>query len=72
MVPKSGELDENYQENMDEIHFLINMNNGRTLGFRGDREVKYAEVVSGGVPITMTVKITGGVHAKICTPFLIF
>jgi hypothetical protein len=37
-----GIFDENLIENIDETHFIINMDNGRTLGFRGDTTVKYA------------------------------
>ncbi|KAL3691779.1 hypothetical protein R1sor_005430 [Riccia sorocarpa] len=69
---QSGILDENLQENVDETHFVINMDNGRTLGFRGDRNIKYADVVSGGVSMTMVVKVTGGRSAKICSPLMIF
>ncbi|KAL3686242.1 hypothetical protein R1sor_004264 [Riccia sorocarpa] len=69
---ESGILDENLQENVDETHFVINMDNGRTLGFRGDRDIKYADVVSGGVSMTMVVKVTGGRSAKISSPFMIF
>ena len=42
-------------ENVDETHFIINMDNGKSLGFRGDDTIKYADVVSGGVRITMVV-----------------
>ena len=42
----AGEIDENDLENADETHFIINMDNGRKLGFAGDTEVKYADVVS--------------------------
>ncbi|KAL3695584.1 hypothetical protein R1sor_009660 [Riccia sorocarpa] len=69
---QSGRLDENLVENIDETHFLINMDNDRTLGFRGDTQVKYADVVSGSQGMTMVVKVTGSVHAKIGTPFMIF
>jgi DDE superfamily endonuclease len=48
------------------------MDNGRTLGFRGDNTVKYADVVSGGMGMTMVVRITGGPRAMICPPFMIF
>ncbi|KAL2643484.1 hypothetical protein R1flu_011071 [Riccia fluitans] len=68
----SGVLDENLIENMDNMHFMINMDNGKTLGFRGNEEVKYADVISGGVGMTMVVKITGGPNAKIGVPFMIF
>lgn len=48
------------------------MDNGRTLSYRGDQEVKYADMVSSGVGITMVVKVTGGVRGMIGIPFLIF
>ncbi|KAF0767390.1 hypothetical protein AaE_002854, partial [Aphanomyces astaci] len=68
----SGDLDEDLLCNMDETHFVINEDNGRTLGFRGDSEVKYADVVSGGVGMTMMVFITGGTRARIGSPMMIF
>ena len=57
---------------MDETYFVINMDNGRTLGFRGDENFKYADVVSGGEVMTMIVHITGGANSRIGTPILIF
>lgn len=69
---EGGRLNENYVENADETHFVFNMDDGRTLGFRGDNSVKYADVVSGGEAITMMVRLTGGVNARIETPMLIF
>lgn len=48
------------------------MDNGKTLGFKGDNHVKYADVVSGGDPITMMVRLTGGPSARIEAPMLIF
>jgi DDE superfamily endonuclease len=68
----SGVLDENLVENVDETHFVINMDNGKTLGFRGDNDVKYADVVSGGIGMTMVVRLTGGPGSTICAPFMIF
>ena len=52
---ENGELNEDLIENVDEIHFIINMDNGKTLEFREDDTVKYADVVSSGVGITMVV-----------------
>lgn len=69
---KSGVLDEDVVENVDETHFVINMDNGKTLGFRGDENVKYADVVSGGIGMTMVVRITGGPLARIEVPMIIF
>jgi hypothetical protein len=69
---QSGALDENLVENADETNFVINMDNGKTLGFRGDNDVKYVDVVSGGMGMTMLVSLTGGLGATICTPFMIF
>ena len=68
----SGEYNENYIENLDETHFVINMDNGKTLGFRGDEHVKYVDVVSGGEAMTMVVRVIGGVHARIKTLMVIF
>ena len=69
---KSWELREELIYNMDETHFVISFNNGRTLGLRGDDNVKYADVVSGGEGMTMMVHITGGASSRIRTPMLIF
>lgn len=68
----SRELHEDLCKNMDETHFIVNMDNGRTLGFRGDTEVKYTDMVSGGMGMTMVVKVTRGVHGRIAMPFIIF
>jgi hypothetical protein len=48
------------------------MDNGRTLGFRGDTIIKYADVVSGGDSMTMVVRISGGRRSLIEAPMLIF
>ena len=65
-------MNEDLIENADETHFIINCDNGRTLGFKGDEHVKYADVVSAGVGMTMVVKVSGGQGAKIIAPFMIF
>ena len=59
-------------ENIDETHFVVNMDNGRTLGFRGDTTIKYAKVVSGGDSMTMVIRISGGRRSMIEAPMLIF
>ena len=48
------------------------MDNGRTLGFCGDEDIKYVDFVSEGEPITMMVCITGGKHALVEIIMLIF
>jgi hypothetical protein len=68
----SREYNKNYIENVDETHFVINIENRRTLGFRGDETVKYVDVVSGGEAMTMVVCITRGVRAAIMIPMIIF
>ena len=65
-------FDENLMENVDKTHFVINLDNGHTLGFRGDTTVKYAEVVSGGESMTMVIRISGGRRSMIEAPMLIF
>ena len=56
---------------MNETHFILNMDNGKTLGFRGDDDVKYMGVVSEGIPMTMVVHITEEPWATIEVPFMI-
>lgn len=68
----SNRMDENYVENCDETHFMINLDNGHTLGFSGEKEVKYADVVSGGEGFTMVVRLTGGRDARVAPPFMVF
>jgi hypothetical protein len=67
-----GEYNENYIENVDEMHFVMNTDNGKTLGFRGDQVVKYVDVVSGGGTMTMVVCITGGIWVAIMAPMINF
>ena len=65
-------IDENNIENADETHFVINVDNSRTLGFCGTSEVMYADVVSGGEGFTMIVRLSGGRDSKVEAPFLVF
>jgi hypothetical protein len=58
-------------ENIDKTHFVVNLDNGCTLGFRGDTSVKYAEVVSGRDSMTMVVRISRGQRSMIEAPMLI-
>lgn len=69
---QTGDFDENLMENLDETHFTVNMDNGRTLGFRGDTSVKYADVVAGGEAMTMVVRISGGRRSSLEAPMIIF
>ena len=69
---QSGEFYEDLMDNLDKTHFLINVDNGRTLDFRGDSSVRYAEVVFGGDSMTMVVRIFGRRWAMIEAPMLIF
>jgi hypothetical protein len=48
------------------------MDNGHTLGFRGDTTMKYANVVSGGDSMPMVIRIYGGLRSLIEAPMLIF
>lgn len=54
---ESGELDEDMMENVDETHFVVNMDNGRTLEFVGCGDVKHADVSSGGQGMTMIYSV---------------
>ena len=69
---ESGDLNEDLLCNMDENHFVINCDNGPTLNFCGDTEVRYGDVVSCDYGMTMMVYITGGSRARIGAPLMIF
>ena len=69
---ESGQFQEDLIENADEIHFIFNMDNGQTIGFRGEECVKYADVVAGDVGMKMMVRLTGGRDAMLETPMLVF
>ena len=43
-------------ENVNETHFVINLDKGCTLGFKRDTMVKYAKVIFGGNLMTMVIK----------------
>ena len=68
----SGDLDENDMSNADETHFMVNMDNGKTLGFSGDQSVRYADVTSAGEGMTMLARLSGGPFARIELPLMIF
>lgn len=65
-------MDEEYIENEDETHLLINMGNGKTLGFRGDQVVKKGDVKSAGEGMKMMVRLSGGRKAFVEAPSMIF
>lgn len=69
---RSGDFDENDLSNVDETHFIFNMDDGRYLRFAGDSEVKYANTVSCGESMTTVVRLSGGRDARIEMPFTIF
>ncbi|RLN69414.1 hypothetical protein BBJ28_00022260 [Nothophytophthora sp. Chile5] len=69
---ESGVLNEDTIENIDETHFIIDFDNGKTLDFSGVKQIKYADVVSGGEGMTMVVRISGGPAARIMPPMMIF
>eukprot|EP00171_Calliarthron_tuberculosum_P006261 IDg6261t1 len=66
----AGKLDENDTENAGETHFIVKVDNGRTLGFCGDQEVKYADAVIGVEGFTMLVQLSGVRDARIQPPFM--
>jgi hypothetical protein len=48
------------------------MDNGKTVGFRRDNDVKYADVVSGRMDMTMLVRLASSTGAIVFAPFMIF
>lgn len=67
-----GQIDECGIGNADETHFVINVDNGGTLGFPVDNEIKHTDMVSGGEEFTMLVRLSGGRDALIELPFMVF
>ncbi len=59
-------------ENMGETHFVFNVENKKRLGFKGKRNVNYADVVSGGESMTLSFGLSGGVKSNLEAPFNIF
>lgn len=51
---------------------MSNVDNGKTLGFIGYKEIRYADVTSGGEGITIIVRVTGEKNSRIPVPLFIF
>lgn len=68
----SGVIDWRDICNADETHFLINLDNHRTLGRCDETDVKYADVVSGYDIMTIMIRISGWREAMIEAPFMVF
>lgn len=68
----SKSMDQNYVENAVETHFFITVENGHTLRFSEDKEVKYADVVSEGKGFIIFVRLTYGRHSHIAATFTVF
>lgn len=67
----SRALKEDDIENADETHFVVNMDNGRTLAFRGDVAIRYADVTSECDGMKMMVRVSDGAGAKLENPFMV-
>lgn len=61
-----------HMENIDETHFVIYMDDGHTLDYKGTEDIRYAEVVSGTTGMTMVVHITGSTSSRIGVPIKCF
>lgn len=67
----SGDLNEEYVENMDERHLVYDLDNRSMLAKRGSA-VNYKEVVSGSKGMTIAFRLIGGPNAQLADPFFIF
>lgn len=67
-----GQVDEIDHRNADETLFMINMDNGHTLEFFGESDVKYANVVSSGEGLTMIIRINEKGGGIIHPAFIVF
>ena len=69
---ESGNLNENFVENMDETHFLYDLDDHYSITRRGSKSVDYTAVVSGGTGMTLALRLSGGPNSKLEAPFFIF
>lgn len=58
--------------NDDETHFSVNDDNGHTLAMKGDTEVKYSDVVSEAMGMTIMVMLGGGSKPRFEMPLIFF
>ena len=69
---QSGALDENCVENVDEGHFLYDLDDRYCSAKRGSRDINYLGMVSGSEGVTVVLRVTGGSNSKLASPFFIF
>ncbi len=69
---QNGSFDENAVENVDETHFVYDMNDRYCLSRKGSQSVSCLDMVSGGELITIVLRIAGGANAVLAPPFPIF
>lgn len=65
-------MDEKNVKNANETHFMTNVDNGHTLGFCGNVEMRYANVVSGGEGSIVMAKLPDGRQAHTALLFMVF
>ena len=63
--------DENSVENIDETHFIFNMDNGKITAIL-EAKVNYSDMVSVCDGFTVFLKLRGGAYVKLMQAFLIF
>ena len=59
-------------ENGEEMYFIMKMDNGKTLAAIKEKSIMYADVVYGGVGITMFVRLSGGAISQLHPAFMVF
>ena len=58
-------LDENMVDTMDEAHFILNMDNHKTLSSSGGSKINYDDMVSVCDWFTMALRFRGSMDAKL-------
>lgn len=69
---ETGELQEDLISNMDETAFHINIDDGKTLNWKGVVDCKYPDVSSGGQHFTLIGHVSGGLLVNIMPGFSVF
>lgn len=68
---QKGEIIESDIETLGVFHFVVNPENGYTMGFIGDNSAKYGDILGGSRGMTMLLRLSGGKESKLMPPFMI-
>lgn len=71
MVLESGELSEDHIGDAENTHYIFIMDNGKSLGFIGGKQVKYVKVLSSGETLILMVRLYDREKETIHLPMMV-